>query len=162
MVAAHIDVFGDSCQFVLRSNYTFPWRTAVAFFSGISLVSLSISAGFVLAGAWPVLPFAGLELSALGAALYLTGQRSRLREVITIRNGVVEIQQGHGRPVRSHRLQRGWARVQLRRPRIEGQPARLVISSHGREIEIGRQLTEPERRQLARELGWQLASGRCA
>lgn len=159
MVAAHIDVFGDSCQFVLRSNYTFPWRTAVTFFSGISLVSLSISAGCVLAGAWPVLPFAGLELGALGAALYVTGRRARLREVITIHGGVVEVQRGHGRPAHSHRFQRGWARVQLEHAGIEGHPARLVISSHGRQIEIGHQLTESERRQLARELAGQLASG---
>jgi len=34
----------------------------------LAVVVLGIGVGFTLAGAWPVLPFAGLEALALGAA----------------------------------------------------------------------------------------------
>jgi uncharacterized membrane protein len=39
----------------------------------------AIGIGFALVGAWPVLPFAGLEVLALGAA-YLAYARSRVAD----------------------------------------------------------------------------------
>jgi len=50
--------------------------------------------------------------------------------------------------------------VRLKRPHVEGHSSRLVIGSHGREIEVGRHLTGPEREQLARELRHHLRGGR--
>ncbi len=35
-----------------------------------AFVTLAIGTGFALAGAWPVLPFAGLEVVALGVAFF--------------------------------------------------------------------------------------------
>ncbi|MBT8144432.1 MAG: DUF2244 domain-containing protein, partial [Gammaproteobacteria bacterium] len=45
-----------------------------------------------------------------------------------------------------------WARVTLRPARVATYPSRLLISSHGRSCEIGRCLTEPERKRLLRRL----------
>lgn len=40
-------------------------------FLGLACVTLGIGAGFAALGAWPVLPFAGLEVLVLGAAFVL-------------------------------------------------------------------------------------------
>ena len=47
-----------------------------ATFLSLAAVVLVIGIGFTLVGAWPVLPFAGLEVLALGAA-YFVYARSR-------------------------------------------------------------------------------------
>jgi len=47
-----------------------------ATFLSLAAVVLAIGTGFALVGAWPVLPFAGLEVLALGAA-YLAYARMR-------------------------------------------------------------------------------------
>jgi hypothetical protein len=44
-------------------------------FLAIAAVSLGIATAFALAGAWPVLPFAGLELGALAWALLIPQHR---------------------------------------------------------------------------------------
>jgi uncharacterized membrane protein len=47
---------------------------------------------------------------------------------------------------------RHWARVKIRRPESPLHRSQLVIESHGRAHEVGKFLTEEERRQLAAEL----------
>ena len=47
----------------------------LAVFASLAGVTLAIGAGFALLGAWPVLPFAGLEVAALGAAFLVHVRR---------------------------------------------------------------------------------------
>ena len=47
---------------------------------------------------------------------------------------------------------RHWATVKLRDPQVTLHPSRLVIESHGCACEVGRFLTEDERRGLAGRL----------
>ena len=51
---------------------------------GLVLVSLIVSGGFLLAGAWIVLPFAGLELVALFLAFHAIARRDTLSEVVRL------------------------------------------------------------------------------
>jgi uncharacterized membrane protein len=44
-------------------------------FAGLAAAVLAISVGFAMAGAWLVLPFAGLEVLALGAAYLAYARR---------------------------------------------------------------------------------------
>jgi len=124
----------------------------VVVFSGISLVSLVIALGFLAQGYWMILPFAGLELALLGTALYLTAWDGALREVISIRGGEVAVQKGYRQPEYTQVFPRGWVRVELTRPSRRGHPTRLVLRSHGKEVEVGGCLNESERCRLAEDL----------
>lgn len=137
---------------VIRPNCSLSWRGTVAVFSSISLVSLVIALGFLLRGYWLVLPFAGLELVFLGAASYLTAWRGSLREVISIRGAEVAVERGHRQPEQTRIFPRSWVRIELIRPQHRGYPTRLLLRSHGREMEIGGCLNESERRRLAEDL----------
>ena len=44
-------------------------------FVGLALTVIAIGTGFALVGAWPVPPFAGLEVLALGAAFVVHARR---------------------------------------------------------------------------------------
>jgi uncharacterized membrane protein len=61
---------GEGLRVIVRPNRTLSLRGMTVLFAGLTVVVLTIGIGFTLAGAWPVLPFAGLELAVVGAVLY--------------------------------------------------------------------------------------------
>ena len=138
--------------FVIAPNQSMSGRELLLVFSGIAGVTLAIGGYFWLQGFTLVLPFSGLEVLALGAALYITAWRGGAREVITITDDSVYVETGRTRPERRHDFQRYWTKVVLRRPWAAWHPSKLLLCSHGREIEVGRFLNEEERKGLAKIL----------
>lgn len=160
MVAATVDA--DKIQrFVIRPNRSLSWRQTKLCYLGIVCYSLLVAGGFTVMGFWPVLPFAGAELLALGAGLYLCARRCHRSEVVSVRSDAVEIEKGAVRPNESWSFARAWARVHLLEPIHRWHPSRLVIRSHGREVEIGAFLNESERRCLAKDLSRALEAAAC-
>ncbi len=114
--------------------------------------SVSLAVLLATRGFWPVLPFAGLELLALGLALRVSLRRGRYREVISVFADRVVIEQGSSQPTQVTEFPRAWARVELAESRYRGHPGRLTIGSHGRWCEVGRTLTDEERKSLSHRL----------
>jgi len=142
------------CQhcFILRPNRSLTWRQNVWVFGFFCLVTLAIALPLAAMGFWLVLPFAGLELLAVGTGLYLVTCRCHEREVICIAADSIRIERGRLRPQQRWVLSRTWARVELQDCPRHWYPSRLLIRAHNRTVEIGRFLAEEERHQLAREL----------
>src|SRR5262245_44660681 len=69
---------------VIGPNASLSEAQAWAFMGWMCAVGFGIAAVFAARGYWPILPFAGLELAALGAALWVTQRRNRYREVISV------------------------------------------------------------------------------
>lgn len=145
---------GRDCQhtFVIAPNQSMSWNELLLAYGGVAGVTLAIAVYFWARGLTLVLPFSGLELLALGAALYVTAWRGGAREVITITDDVVCVESGRKRPENRHQFQRHWTRIVLQHSWIAWRPSRLLVCSHGREIEIGRFLNEQERMGLAKVL----------
>jgi uncharacterized membrane protein len=127
-------------------------RRAVVFFGVVCFVTLGIATAATMLGFWPVLPFAGAEMLLLGWALRSSMQRRHEHERIDVTDDEVVIEYAVGHPRRVV-FPRHWARVKIRRPKSPLHRGHLVIESHGRAYEIGKFLTEEERRQLAARLG---------
>lgn len=141
----------DRC-FVLRPNSGLYWRTTLGVFIGLSVVCLAVAIAFTLAGYWPVLPFAGLELVALGAALYVSAKRGRYREVVRVDGDRVTVEKGLRSPEQSWTFDLAWTEVELTAPLHRWYNSVLVIRSQGQSVAIGSFLTDVERRLLAEEL----------
>jgi uncharacterized membrane protein len=107
-------------------------------------------------GFWLVLPFAGLELLAVGTGLYLVACRCHECEVICIAADSIRIERGRLRPQQRWVLTRAWARVELKDCPRRWYPSRLLIRVHDRSVEVGQFLAEEERHQLAQELNARL------
>ncbi len=139
----------------------------MVFFAAAAMTSLAIALIFTVMGYWPILPFAGLELIALGVALYVTARRGRRREMITITAATVCIEKGlvcgagrvGGGPRCRKEFARAWARVVLSKPVRGWYPSRLTIGACGVVELIGEFLTDEERRALKTELDALLTSG---
>jgi uncharacterized membrane protein len=124
----------------------------MAFFLGITAVSLTVAGSFALAGYWPILPFAGLELAGLGAALRWSMRQGGRRELIRVDERTVSVCKSGGRHERAYEFPRPWTRVELVRARNGHWPSRLLLGAMGRRVEIGAFLTDSERDGLGRRL----------
>jgi uncharacterized membrane protein len=136
----------------LAPNCSLQPRAAAAFFVTICLVSFSIAGYFALHGLWPIFPFAGLEMLVLGWALHTSLRRRHCLETITISEQRVEVEHRDGPHCRQVVFPRHWAQVKLRPAGSRLHPSRLTLESHGRVYEVGKFLTEQERRALAGRL----------
>ena len=117
-------------------------------FGFILTVSLGIAAAFSLVfGAWPIVPFAGIEMAVLYLAFRYIDRHAGDYERITIRGDSVEVEVREGRRVTRQEFNRCWAQVVC-----EGGGARLALRSHGREIELGRHVNDGQRADMALEL----------
>ena len=96
-----------------------------------------------------ILPFAGLELAALGAALYISAWRGGRREVIHITPEQVRVETGRDVPEQEVVFDRSWVQVVIEKPWSHWYPSRLLLRSHGKQMEIGSFLNEEERQALA-------------
>ncbi len=134
-------------------------RQTLLFFASVSFVVLAISIGFALLGAWLVLPFAGLELLVLGAALYLSRVDARVRETICVSPIRVDVYRRRAnQPIDRFTGREGegsfptaWLRVR-RSTRPGWYPKRLFIGASGKWVELGGFLTEEQRDRLGAEI----------
>ena len=138
---------------VIAPNCSLSVRGAVLFFLSLCAPCFGIAGALTLLGFWPVLPFAGLEMLLLGAALRLSLRRRHHRQTIVVCESDVTVQTTIGKEHREVVFPRHWAQVKLCRSTSRLHPSRLVIESHGRQCAVGDFLTEEERRGLAQKLG---------
>ena len=115
-------------------------------------VTISIAFSFFTQGLTLILPFAGLELLALGVVLYISAWRSNIKEVVNIGEEKIRIEIGRDVPEKIYELDKAWANIVLERSWNNWYPSRLLLRSHGRQLEIGKFLNEQERQCLAIEL----------
>jgi uncharacterized membrane protein len=140
-------------QFDLTPHCSLSTRGALLFFGSMCLATFGVAGVATFLGYWPVLPFAGAEMALLGWALYSNMQRRHELEHIEVTEGEVIIEYRSARALpRRIVFPRHWASVKIRRPKSLLHRCQLVIESHGRGHEVGKFLTEEERRQLAAEL----------
>ena len=139
-------------KILLMPHRSLTMREARWFFASLCIPSLTIAVLMTLQGYWPILPFAGLELLALGLCLMLNMRSRKDTQQIVITEDGVTIETRHGTRIVHSEFSRHWARVKLRRAKSHWHPSRLTIESHGRACELGSFLTEEARCALAGRL----------
>lgn len=137
-----------SVQWLLKRNCSMAPQQLFRFYLVASVVSLGIGGMFWLHGATLVLPFAWLEMLALGAALMVYARHAGDRECIRLQGGVLSVERACGRRIE---------RVDFHPDRVRVEPGRgegslVGLSGQGRRIEVGRFVRPELRRQLGDEL----------
>ena len=115
---------------------------------GICTVSFIAGVAFLLAGAWPVFGFFGLDVLLIYWAFKASYRSGRLHETVKLsRNAlVVERVQPSGKRQR-WRFQPHWLRVEIDEPVEHDSP--LTLRSHGQSLAIGAFLSPEERAEVA-------------
>ncbi len=83
---------------IAKPNCSASWRSNMLVLLALAVPSLIAATAFALLGAWPILPFAGLELLALGSSLYYVNWKQQYRHVITVSEDSVWIDKGFYAP----------------------------------------------------------------
>jgi len=148
MSAAEIAAPESDWTRVIRPNRALSGRAMLAFFAVVALLSILVGVRFWLLGAWVVMPFVALEVLIFGGALYLFHCATNCSEHIRLDQDSLEVLRWRPQGVQSWEFQPYWVRVVLARDPRRNHPSRLMLRSHGRELEIGHCLTEEQRLAL--------------
>jgi uncharacterized membrane protein len=143
-------------KIIARPNNSLSVDDSVKLLAALAGIALVVALGFMHIGAWLVLPFAGLEIMAFAYAFHTVYLHADDFESITIENDRVVVEKRNVKEITTTVFQRYWAQVNVRDvAMIKGSNGKcgLFISSHGNEVEFGRNFINDEQRsQLARDL----------
>jgi uncharacterized membrane protein len=146
------DVNHTGVQWLLKRNCSVTPTQLLGLFMSLSVVSLGIATFFWFQGATLVMPFAWLELMAVGAAFIVYARHAQDGEKISLQGGqlVVELEIA-GRLQRAE-FNREWVRVEPQ----DGDGSLIVVSGQGRTVRVGRHVRRELRPTLAREIRYAL------
>lgn len=152
MVLTDIDDTTNTGVIVLRPNHSWSWRANVLFLSVFMGVSLAIGMGFLLAGAWVIMPYSLLEITVVGLCIHYCVKQCSRQEVITVTDHEVTIESGVKKPAKSQRFNRMWSKFFVQKPSRPWDSMILGIRSHGIETEIGSFLNRSDKDDLVSQL----------
>jgi uncharacterized membrane protein len=138
---------GESRDFslLLKRNCSIAPGALACVFAGLAVAVLGIGVGFAMAGAWLILPFAGLEVIALGAAFVLQARHATDYERIELAGGRLRVEVSDAERVARSELDPRGARVEMQGPHV-------VLRGAGDAVRIGRHLDDEARARFAAEL----------
>lgn len=139
-------------SFILTPNPAMRWHHLLLVYFVITFITLLIGVIFFMMGYTLILPFCGLDVIGLGAALYVSAHKSKLREVVTLSENKIAVESGYEYPERMQEFTGPWTKVILQKNNSRWLPSQLLIRSEGKQLEIGHFLNETERIELANEL----------
>lgn len=126
----------QGARILLSPNCSLSWQGNVRIWIALCLLSLVISGGMALAGAWVILPFAGLELAALAFGFYYTSRQCRRREVLDISADCLQLEKGVYHKEAQWTLPRRDTRIHLVAPRHPWTPPKLFLLHREAEVAL--------------------------
>ncbi|HZM34324.1 MAG TPA: DUF2244 domain-containing protein [Burkholderiales bacterium] len=127
---------------ILKRNCSISPASLGCVFAALAAAVLAIGAGFAAAGAWLVLPFAGLEALLLGAAFVAYARHAGDYERIALTSGRLSIEVAEGASTTRYELD-------PRRLRVCLDKGRVLLRGPQEELEVGRNLDAGARARLA-------------
>ena len=138
---------------IIRPNRSLSFRGMVWLFLAYLGLMVVIGLGFLGAGAWMVLPFAGVEAVVIFLIFYfLVYRHTNDHELVIIEGETLSVIRHKGNSQTHHTFPRYWAKLRLERNDNRWYPSRLMLGCHGRFVEIGSGVAEQDRQALAKEL----------
>lgn len=139
---------GEGWFFELKRKVSLSPRQLLGCFGIVSVLSLLVAAGLWSQGASMVMVFTGIELLAVAVALLVVARHTGDRELITLANRELAVEQRRGRQVDRARFRAEWVRVEP----AGGEGSLVELSGEGRSVRVGRHVRPELRVVLAQEL----------
>lgn len=115
---------------IAQPNQSADWQTNKQLLLAMGLLSGLIATGFTLIGAWVILPFAGIEITALGGALYLVCRKLNMRHVLYFSGDQLVIEKGIRCPQRVWQLPRQTTSIIVERQNHPWDPIKINLCCH--------------------------------
>ena len=136
-----------------RRNCSVTPGQLAASFALIAFVSLTIGAFCWFQGAVLVLPFASLELLAVGIAFVVYARHALDGERIWLEGSVLVVESENAGEMVRREFQRAWVRIE----QVAHGNAMIEICCHGQRVPVGRFIRNELRQRVAAELRLALA-----
>ncbi|MGA2549332.1 MAG: DUF2244 domain-containing protein [Burkholderiaceae bacterium] len=140
-------------EWLLKRNCALSPLQLVFFYLTLVFVSLLIGTAFALLGAWPILPFSGVEMLALGVALWVYARHATDHERVLLNEEALIVETVNAGSTTVMRLNPLWVQVVTE----TGFRTAVFLREQGRRIAVGRHLDEVGRKRFAHELRRALA-----
>ena len=134
---------------IVQPNRSSSWRGNQLALLAVAIPSLGLATGFALLGAWPILPLAGLELTALGSALYYVNWKLQYRHIITLSEDSVSVDKGFHAPVQSWTFPRQGTDLAIVPERHPWEGPELSLQGTGESVSVGEFLIREDSLKLA-------------
>lgn len=130
---------------VMTPNRSFSWEQNKKVLWALGLWSASIALAFTLrVGAWPILPFAGLEILLLVCAFYYVSWKSNQQQVITFQKTNLRVEKGVYRPRQSWQLPKQETYLNVTLPNHQWEAKNLTLIYAAKHIPIGEFLSKSD------------------
>lgn len=143
-------------QFISKPHRSLCAQSRLMLLVLLSIIPVLIAVGFAMVGLWPVSPFVGLELLALGFAFYCLNRHDNDYESITIVEDKVVIEKRSYQSTTQFIFNIYWVKLNI--VRATNGCLRLSFRSEGKEIHFGQHMDSQACRDLAERLKKILAS----
>ncbi len=144
---------------IAKPNCSASWRANKLVLLALAVPSLGIATGFAMLGAWPILPFAGLELLAVGSALYYVNWKLQYRHVITLSEDSVRIDKGFYAPRQSWQFPRQGTGLAIVPEQHPWDGPGLSLQRTGESVSVGEFLNRDDSLKLAELLRREIRTG---
>jgi uncharacterized membrane protein len=135
-------------EWISKKNCSITPGQLIKAYLALCSVSFLVAAYFLFHGAWVILVFALLEMTAVGAAFVYVGRHAGDKECVLLSADGLVVELVEADQVRQFRMD-------PRRTRIAVPALRhrlIALEANGDRIEVGRFLTDKKRQQFAQEL----------
>ena len=122
----------DHCCIVARPNRSASWGTNQLLICLLVLWCGALSLFFLALGLWPVVPFLGLEVAAVGSGLYAACWKLQQRHVLQFDRDGLDLTKGHYQPQFSRHFRPGATSLSVELPDHPWDPPRLFLCQHRR------------------------------
>ena len=136
-------------RFVATANRSLGVNARRIVLAAIAINTMGIATFVAWLGAWPVFPFAGLEVVLVAVAFHVLGRHDADYERLEVGEHEVRYESRYGSEVERFTAHVAWARVEMR---SRGERCTLRLVYAGKSVALGRLLTDEGRRQLAAAL----------
>nr|WP_315426678.1 DUF2244 domain-containing protein [uncultured Albidiferax sp.] len=147
-------VSGQNIHWFLKRNCSVTPAQLGWMYASICVVSLAIATFFWAQGATLVLPFAWLELAAVGTAFLVYARHASDGERISLQGTQLVVELENGGHLERAEFRREWVRIEPK----AGDRSLIEVSGQGRSVEVGRYVSPELRSALAREIRMALRS----
>jgi uncharacterized membrane protein len=144
---------------IAQPNRSASWQANKLVLLALAVPSLGIATGFALMGAWPILPLAGLELLAVGSALYYVNWKLQYRHVITLSEDSVRIDKGFYAPRQSWQFPRQGTGLAIVPEQHPWDGPGLSLQRTGESVSVGEFLNRDDSLKLAELLRREMRVG---
>lgn len=133
---------------IVQPNRSASWRANQMLIALFAVWGCILATVFLHIGAWPVLPFVGLEIAALAAGLYYVSWKLQQRHVLRLAVDGLVVEKGIYHPRRTWRFPRQGLSVSVEVQSHPWDPLKIFLCSPAEQIAFGEFLNRDDSKKL--------------